>query len=133
MREEQIDLIYDAIMELGRIECDCHRVVVPSRSISRADVAIWLDKRHIEALQDIAQKLYTEDGHAGNIYKKAPAQTLRFYEGKAEEGQEFAEPYMPDKDAQLIELARRESEAGQKLKETIFMLGSKQLREVKEQ
>ncbi len=55
-RDEQIDLVYDALMDLGRIECDCNRVVDPSRSISREDVVAWLDKRHIKEVKEIAGK-----------------------------------------------------------------------------
>jgi len=35
--------------------------------------------------QELAQKLYNDDGHSGNIYKKAPVQLLRYYENKAQE------------------------------------------------
>ena len=34
---------------------------------------------------ELAQKLYSDDGHAGNVYKKAPVNVLRFYENKAVE------------------------------------------------
>ena len=36
-----------------------------------------------ERLVDLAQKLYSEDGHSGNIYKKASPEMLRQYEWKA--------------------------------------------------
>lgn len=32
---------------------------------------------------ELTQKLYNEDGHSGNVYKKAPPETLRYYENKA--------------------------------------------------
>jgi len=38
-----------------------------------------------EKINELAQKLYNDDGHSGNIYKKASVQTLRFYEFKAQE------------------------------------------------
>jgi len=38
-----------------------------------------------EKIIELAQKLYEEDGHSGNIYKKAPVRVLRYYEYKAEE------------------------------------------------
>ena len=38
-----------------------------------------------DKLAKLAQKLYEEDGHSGNIYKKAPVRVLRFYEYKAHE------------------------------------------------
>ena len=63
-RDEQIDLIYDALMYLGRIECDCHRVVVPSRSISRADVAEWLDNRHVKEVKEIAEPYMPAESQA---------------------------------------------------------------------
>ncbi len=38
-----------------------------------------------DLIPELAQKLYTEDGHQGSIYRNASVQTLRFYEGKAQE------------------------------------------------
>ncbi len=58
MREEQIDLVYGAVMDLGRIECDCNRVVDPSRHITREGVATWLAERKTKEVQEIARKLY---------------------------------------------------------------------------
>ena len=36
-----------------------------------------------DRVQEVAQKLYQEDGHSGNIYKKATVSVLRHYEAKA--------------------------------------------------
>ena len=33
--------------------------------------------------QDLAQKLYEDDGYSGNIYKKAPVEKLSYYENRA--------------------------------------------------
>ncbi len=44
-----------------------------------------------EKIVELAQKLYEEDGHSGNIYKKAHPNTLRHYEYKAQEMLEKAE------------------------------------------
>ena len=35
-----------------------------------------------DRVQEVAQKLYQEDGHSGNIYKKAKVSVLRYYETK---------------------------------------------------
>ncbi len=37
-----------------------------------------------DRIPDLAQKLYEEDMHSGNIYKKASIQMLRYYEAKAQ-------------------------------------------------
>ena len=34
-------------------------------------------------VEDLAQKLYEDDGYSGNIYKKATVEKLRHYENKA--------------------------------------------------
>ena len=38
------------------------------------------DRKMDDKVTELAQRKYTEDGHAGNIYKKAPIQMLRYYE-----------------------------------------------------
>jgi hypothetical protein len=40
-------------------------------------------------LEELAQKLYEEDGHCGNLYKKASSNQLRFYENKALQSDEY--------------------------------------------
>ncbi len=37
-----------------------------------------------QRIPELAQKLYTEDYHAGNLYRQ-PAKILRYYEFKAQE------------------------------------------------
>ena len=36
-----------------------------------------------KTIEELTQKLYEDDGHSGNVYKKASVETLRFYENKA--------------------------------------------------
>jgi len=38
-----------------------------------------------DTIADLAQKLYSDDGYSGNIYKKASVEMLRYYEYKAQE------------------------------------------------
>lgn len=34
-------------------------------------------------VEELTQKLYEDDGHCGNVYKKAPPQLLHLYENRA--------------------------------------------------
>ena len=56
MRDEQVDLIYDAILYFGKIECDCGRVIDPTRCVAPGDIEIWLDKCHVKEVKEIAEK-----------------------------------------------------------------------------
>lgn len=44
---------------------------------------VRMDKKLEDEFTELVQKLYNEDGHCGNIYKKAPVALLRYYEEKA--------------------------------------------------
>tara|TARA_Y100000310_G_scaffold204700_1_gene204929 strand:- start:3136 stop:3642 length:507 start_codon:yes stop_codon:yes gene_type:complete len=47
-----------------------------------------------ERIAELAQKLYSEEGHSGNIYKKASSEMLRLYEWKAQRIIEVVDGYM---------------------------------------
>ena len=106
-RDEQIDLVYDVIRGIGSID-DKNNEFILTDYISREDIARELDKVHAQKVKEIAER-YAVTLSGGTF--TVSDQTLA-----------------PEPDAQLIELARRESEAGQRLRETIIMLGGSQLR-----